>query len=121
MHVYVAGISAKADAHYPGRSVGLPTGYHRREAVGRAGRSQQRAYYCGKPAGRPEHEVKDHTLFSMYEEDTDSMTEMSDSRPEGTARNAGVGHMNQAYPAKYFESLRLIRLTNHHLKLSMTS
>ena len=57
----------------------------------------------------------------MYEEDTDSMTEMSDSRPEGTARNAGVGHMNQAYPAKYFESLRLIRLTNHHLKLSMTS
>ena len=25
----------------------------------------------------------------MNEEDADSMTEMSDSRPEGTARNAG--------------------------------
>ncbi len=35
--------------------------------------------------------------------------------------NAGAGHMNQACPAKYFESLGLIRLTNHHLKLSMAS
>ena len=35
--------------------------------------------------------------------------------------NAGASHMNQAYPAKFFESLGLIRLTNHHLKLSMTS
>jgi hypothetical protein len=43
VYVNVAGISEKADAHYPGRSVGLPKGYHRREAVGRAGRSQQRA------------------------------------------------------------------------------
>ena len=43
VHVYVAGISAKADAHYPGRSVGLPLGYGHREVVGWAGRSQQRA------------------------------------------------------------------------------
>jgi len=35
--------------------------------------------------------------------------------------NAGASHMNQAYPAKFFESLGLIRLTNHHLKLLMTS
>jgi len=78
-------------------------------------------YLYGRSAGRPEHEVTDHTLFSMYEENTDSMADMSDFRPEGTARNAGAGHMNQAYPAKYFESPGLIRLTNHHLKLSMTS
>ena len=89
MYVYVAGISGKVDAHYPGRSVGLPEGYGRCEVVGRAGRSQQRAYYCTECAGKPEHEVTDHTLFSMYEEDTDSMTEMSDSHPDGTARNAG--------------------------------
>lgn len=35
--------------------------------------------------------------------------------------NAGASHMNQAYPAKFFESLGLIRLTNHHQKLLMTS
>ena len=35
--------------------------------------------------------------------------------------NAGAGHMNQACPAKYFESIGLIRLTNHHLKLSTAS
>jgi len=44
VYVDVAGISAKADAHYPGRSVGLPKGYHGYESIGRAGRSQQRAY-----------------------------------------------------------------------------
>jgi len=35
--------------------------------------------------------------------------------------NAGANHMNQACPAKFFESIGLIRLTNHHLKLSMAS
>jgi len=59
VYVYVTGISGKVNAHYPGRSAGLPKGYHRREAVGWIGRSQQKAYYCGKSAGRPEHEVKD--------------------------------------------------------------
>lgn len=40
--VYAAGISVKAGAHYPGRSVGLPMGYRGCEALGWAGRSQQR-------------------------------------------------------------------------------
>ncbi|MFU8859010.1 MAG: group II intron maturase-specific domain-containing protein [Cyclonatronaceae bacterium] len=35
--------------------------------------------------------------------------------------NAGASHMNQAYPAKFFESIGLIRLTDHHLKLSKAS
>jgi hypothetical protein len=34
MYVYVAGISGKADAHYPGRSAGLPEGYGHREVIG---------------------------------------------------------------------------------------
>jgi len=45
MVVDAAGISVKVDAHYPGRSVGLPNlCYCRREAAGRVDRSQQRAY-----------------------------------------------------------------------------
>jgi hypothetical protein len=43
MGVYAAGISVKVDAHYPGRSVDLLYCYHRREAAGWVGRSQQRA------------------------------------------------------------------------------
>jgi len=45
----------------------------------------------------------------------------SASNGRGPWWNAGAGHMNQACPAKFFESLGLIRLTNHHLKLSTAS
>ena len=44
VEVDAAGISVKASAHYPGRSVDLPKGYHRREAERRVNRSQQRPY-----------------------------------------------------------------------------
>jgi RNA-directed DNA polymerase len=46
---------------------------------------------------------------------------MSATNGRGPWWNAGASHMNQAYPAKFFESSGLIRLTNHHLKLSTTS
>lgn len=34
LHVDVAGISGKVNAHYPGSSAGLPEGYAHREVVG---------------------------------------------------------------------------------------
>jgi hypothetical protein len=43
MDVYVAGISGKVSAHYPGRSQSLPECYYRHEVMGRTLRSQQRA------------------------------------------------------------------------------
>jgi len=46
MVVYVAGISVKVSAHYPGRSLILPAvaGYHYREVMRWDQRSQQRSY-----------------------------------------------------------------------------
>jgi len=35
--------------------------------------------------------------------------------------NAGASHMNQAFPARYFDSIGLIRLSTHHLNLLKAS
>ncbi|MFU8860303.1 MAG: hypothetical protein ACNA8K_07750 [Cyclonatronaceae bacterium] len=39
----------------------------------------------------------------------------------GPWRNAGAYYMNQADPVKFLELIGLIRLSDHHLKLSTAS
>ena len=55
----------------------------------------------------------------MNEEDTDSMTEMSDSHPEGTARDAGEYGRSVSSVTADRESID--PKNQKHLKLSMAS
>ncbi len=67
----------------------------------------------------------------MNEEDADSMTEMSDSRPEGTARNAGehgrsvsnvTADRETTDPKQQVGLIEaVVSAPNIHLKLLMTS
>jgi len=62
MDVYAAGISVKVDAHYPGRSAGLPgatVAERRRDGSAEVSRGHIKVH---RPARRPEHEVCDRRL-----------------------------------------------------------
>jgi hypothetical protein len=62
MGVYAAGISVKVGAHYPGRSVDLPSATvaeRRRDGLAEVSRGHIKVH---RPDRRPEHEVCDRSL-----------------------------------------------------------